>query len=52
MAEAGRSEEEEENTMRDTREQVVRRQPNSSGGKNTEHVACLNVFTPDTGSVC
>ncbi|XP_023256452.1 SH3 domain-containing protein 19-like, partial [Seriola lalandi dorsalis] len=32
MAEA-RSEEEEENMMRDTREQVVRRQPNSSGGR-------------------
>lgn len=33
MAEA-RSDEEEENVMRDSREQVVRRQPNSSGGKN------------------
>nr|XP_046236955.1 SH3 domain-containing protein 19-like [Scatophagus argus] len=32
MAEA-RPEEEEENAMRDTREQVVRRQPNSSGGR-------------------
>lgn len=32
MAEA-RSDEEEENVMRDSREQVVRRQPNSSGGK-------------------
>ncbi|KAM4536769.1 uncharacterized protein PAE49_021232 isoform 2-T4 [Odontesthes bonariensis] len=32
MAEA-RSEEEEENMRRDTREQVVRRQPNSSGGR-------------------
>ncbi|KAK5621120.1 hypothetical protein CRENBAI_013457 [Crenichthys baileyi] len=32
MAEA-RSEEEEENLRRDTREQVVRRQPNSSGGR-------------------
>lgn len=32
MAEA-RSEEEEESVMRDTREQVVRRQPNASRGK-------------------
>lgn len=32
MAEA-RSEEEEESVMRDTREQVVRRQPNPSRGK-------------------
>ncbi len=39
MAEA-RSEEEEEN-MRDTREQVVRRQPNSSGGKRAKN---MNVF--------
>ncbi|KAM7366564.1 hypothetical protein PAMP_015997 [Pampus punctatissimus] len=40
MAEA-RTEEEEEN-MRDTREQVVRRQPNSSGGQTSG-----SVKTPD-----
>lgn len=52
MAEA-RSEEEEEN-MRDTREQVVRRQPNSSGGKTAKistHFVCFEVIPPDIDSM-
>lgn len=53
MAEA-RSEEEEENIMRDTREQVVRRQPNSSGGKTasvSSYLVCFTVIPPDIDSM-
>lgn len=54
MAEA-LSEEEEENMMRDTREQVVRRQPNSSGGKRVKmftYLVCFKLIQPDVDSTC
>lgn len=54
MAEA-LSEEEEENMMRDTREQVVRRQPNSSGGNGATvftSLVCFEVIQQDVDSMC